>query len=70
MLTASVNSTQTDGWDGAQDQLAALFTNSVHRTVDSTHEGLLEDAGRAAESVRAITAVVDSVRSGGPLGTR
>ncbi len=68
VLTASANSTQTDGWDDAQDQLATLSTNSVHRTVDATHEGLLEDAGPAAESVRAITAVVDSVRSGGPLG--
>ena len=69
VLTASANSTQTDGWDGAQDQLAALSTNSVHRTVDSAHEGLLEDTGPAAESVRAINEVIDSVRTGGLLGT-
>ena len=43
VLTASATATGTDGWVGAQDQLAALSTNSVHRTVDSTHEGLLED---------------------------
>ena len=69
VLTASANSTGTDGWDAAQDKLAALSTNSVHRTIDSTHEGLLGDAGPAAESARAITEVVDSVRTGGSLGT-
>jgi pimeloyl-ACP methyl ester carboxylesterase len=68
VLTASATSARTAGWDRAQDQLAALSTNAVHSTVDSTHEGLLEDAGPAAESVRAITAVLDSVRTGDPLG--
>ena len=70
MLTASATSTGTDGWVGAQDQLAALSPNSVHRTVDSTHEGLLEDVRPAAESVRAITEVVASVRTGTPLASR
>jgi hypothetical protein len=69
VLTASATITRTDGWDGAQDQLARLSTNSIHRTVDSTHEGLLQDTGPAAESVRAITEVVESVRTGSPLGT-
>jgi hypothetical protein len=68
VLTASATSDGTDGWDGAQDQLAALSTSSVHRTVDSTHTGLLEDPAPAAESVRAITEVVSSVRTGRPLG--
>jgi hypothetical protein len=40
-----------------------------HRTVDSTHPGLLEDVRPAAQSVRAITEVVDSVRTGTPLPT-
>jgi hypothetical protein len=70
VLTASATSTTTDGWVGAQNQLAALSTNSVHRTVDSTHPGLLEDVGPAAESVRAITSVVSSVRTGTPLPAR
>ena len=70
VLTASATSTGTDGWVGAQDQLAALSTNSVHRTVDSTHAGLLEDVRPAAESVRAITEVVSSVRTGTPLPSR
>jgi pimeloyl-ACP methyl ester carboxylesterase len=69
VLTASEN-VGTDGWVGAQDQLAALSPNSVHRTVHSTHTGLLEDARPAAESVRAITEVLSSVRSGTPLATR
>ena len=66
VLTAS-ESLDRRGWDGAQDQLAALSTNPVHRTVDSTHAGLLEDPGPAAASVRAITEVVTSVRTGSPL---
>ncbi len=66
VLTASENE-GTEGWVGAQEQLADLTTNNVHRTVDSTHAGLLEDAGPAAESVRAITEVVASVRTGTPL---
>jgi pimeloyl-ACP methyl ester carboxylesterase len=70
VLTASENSVGIDGWAGAQDQLAALSTNRIHRTVDSTHTGLLEDTGPAAESVRAITEVISSVRTGTPLRTR
>ena len=69
VLTASATSTGTDGWVGAQDQLAALSPNSVHRTVDSSHPGLLEDVRPAAESVRAITEVVSSVRTDTPLDT-
>lgn len=70
VLTASVSSTGTKGWVGAQGQLAALSTNSEHRTVSSTHEGLLEDARPAAASVRAITEVISSVRTGAPLPAR
>ena len=70
VLTASVTSTGTDGWVEAQHQLAALSGNAVQRTVDSTHEGLLEDAHPAAESVRAITEVVTCARTGTPLPSR
>jgi hypothetical protein len=69
VLTATENSVGTDGWIDAQDQLAGLSTNHVHRTVDSTHTGLLEDVAPAAESVRAITEVISSVRTGEPLPT-
>jgi pimeloyl-ACP methyl ester carboxylesterase len=55
------------GWAGAQDQLARLSTNQVHRTVDSTHAGIIEDETPAAESVRAVTEVVAAVRTGSHL---
>jgi pimeloyl-ACP methyl ester carboxylesterase len=70
VLTASANSTKTEGWAGAQDQLAALSANSVHRTVASSHEGLLQDVRPAAAADRAITEVVASVRTDTPLPTR
>jgi pimeloyl-ACP methyl ester carboxylesterase len=69
VLTASENLT-TDGWSRAQDALAGLSTDALHRTVRSTHAGLLEDAHPASESVRAITEVISSVRTGRPLPTR
>ena len=68
VLTASENLT-TDGWLGAQDELAGLSTDAFHRIVRATHAGLLEDAHPAAESVRAISEVVSSVRTGRPLRT-
>ena len=70
VLTASENSTGTKGWTSAQDQLAALSPHSVHRTVASSHVGLLQDVRPAAASVRAITEVVASVRTSTPLPTR
>jgi pimeloyl-ACP methyl ester carboxylesterase len=68
VLTAGENRGNV-GWFGAQDQLAALSGNRIHRTVDSTHAGLLEDARPAAASVRAITEVIASVRTRTPLVT-
>ncbi len=69
VLTASDNET-TSGWVGAQDQLAGLSTNRQHLTVDSTHEGLLEDARPAAASARAITQVVAAARTKTPMPAR
>ena len=66
MLTTS-ESLNGAGWAGAQDQLAALSTNGVHHTVDSTHAGLIEDKAPAAESVHAITEVITAVRTGTPV---
>lgn len=62
VLTASEN-LATDGWSAAQDRIASLSIDSVHRNVESTHAGLLDDPGPSAESVRAISAVVDAIRS-------
>jgi hypothetical protein len=67
VVTASETAEATDGWVAAQEELAGLSTNLVHRTVDATHAGLLEDAGPATESVGAITEVIASVRTGTSL---
>ena len=68
VLTAS-ETLDTSGWAAAQDKLASLSANRVHRDVDSTHAGLVEDEHGSAESVRAITEVVSAVRNGSPLAT-
>ncbi|HWJ44727.1 MAG TPA: alpha/beta hydrolase [Gaiellaceae bacterium] len=63
VLTATVG--QQRGWDTAQDRLAQLSANSVHRSVPgATHAALLEDERFAAITTRAITQVVRHVRSG------
>lgn len=54
------------GWETLQDELAALSSNSSHRSLpDATHESLTADKGAAAESGRAIRDVVQSVRLAG-----
>ena len=67
VVTAS-DSLEGDGWAAAQDLVAALSTNSIHWTADSTHAGLLEDERPAAESVRAIADVVVSSPHRHPAG--
>lgn len=53
------------GWDAAQDKLAALSTNAVHRTLNAaSHGSLLEDQHFAAYSSQAIRDVVTAVRTG------
>jgi pimeloyl-ACP methyl ester carboxylesterase len=69
VLTASDNRSTT-GWAAAQEQLVALSTNVVHRTVTSTHAGLVEEQHGAAESVRAITEVLTAIRTGSQLNPR
>ncbi|WP_151083255.1 alpha/beta fold hydrolase [Nocardioides cynanchi] len=64
VLTSTDNLRKTAGWGEAQDQLAALSTNVVHRVVDSTHPGLLEDQSPARASARAIDQVIAAVRGG------
>ena len=68
VLTAS-ETLETSGWAAAQDKLASLSANRVHRDVDSTHAGLVEDEHGSSESVRAIAEVVSAVRTGTPLAT-
>jgi pimeloyl-ACP methyl ester carboxylesterase len=54
-------------WSAAQNRMATLSTNSVHRIIDgATHEALIANQ-EAAATMQAILDVVASVRGGGPL---
>ena len=56
------------GWMAAQDKLAALSTNSVHRTLaNADHAMLTEQQATAAQSAQAIRDVVNAVRTGTPV---
>ncbi len=68
VLTATEN-LSTEGWSAAQDRLAALSGDSIHRDVTSSHAGLVEDASGAAASGDAIRAVVRAVSTGSPVST-
>ena len=67
VLTAGVGNDASHS--AAQNRLASLSTNSVHRVVDgATHEGLVGDEEHAAVTTQAILDVVASVRSARPVG--
>jgi pimeloyl-ACP methyl ester carboxylesterase len=68
VVTATTDALQ--GWPAAQNRLAALSTNSSHRTANVTHTALLDQQHGAQISTRAIDDVVQSVRTGSPLQTR
>lgn len=66
VLTAGVGSDATHM--AAQNHLATLSTNSVHRIVEgATHGALVADEEHAAATTRAILDVVTSARSAGRL---
>ncbi|HEY6749286.1 MAG TPA: alpha/beta hydrolase [Mycobacteriales bacterium] len=67
VVTAAGTQRDTAGWAAAQDRLATLSSTSSHRLADTTHVGLLDEPDGAGVSVRAITDVVRSVRTGAPL---
>ncbi|MGH9173811.1 MAG: alpha/beta fold hydrolase, partial [Vicinamibacterales bacterium] len=55
-------------WLPAQDDMATLSTNSLHRVVaDATHASLIEDEDDATATSEAIRDVVASVRTSTPL---
>ena len=66
VLTASENQS-TKGWPAAQTNLAALSGDSVHRTVRSSHAGMVEDPNGSDASAAAIEAVARSVSTGSPV---
>jgi pimeloyl-ACP methyl ester carboxylesterase len=66
VITASKG--QQAGWSAAQDDLAMLSTNSLHRIVPgATHDSLLVDRADATVASQAIRDVVRSVRAATPL---
>jgi pimeloyl-ACP methyl ester carboxylesterase len=55
-------------WSAAQNHLATLSTNSVHRVIaGAAHVDLVRDQDAAAATSQGILDVVSSVRSAGPL---
>jgi pimeloyl-ACP methyl ester carboxylesterase len=67
LMVITAGKGQQAGWAGAQDDLATLSTNSVHRVVpNATHDSLLDDRADAAASSRAIRDVIQSVRAARP----
>jgi pimeloyl-ACP methyl ester carboxylesterase len=70
VLTAKDNVDAKPGWSTAQDQMAALSTNSRHTVENQSHVGLLTDPTGAARTVTAITDVVAAARTHGALPRR
>jgi pimeloyl-ACP methyl ester carboxylesterase len=58
------------GWLPLQDRMATLSTNSSHRVVPYSHDGLVTDQTAAQSSIGAIRDVVHAVRFNVPLETR
>jgi pimeloyl-ACP methyl ester carboxylesterase len=69
VLTSADTAHDTGGWTRAQDQLAELSSDVVHRVVDASHQGMVEDPDGASASVEAITSVVEASRSHTALAT-
>lgn len=68
LVVLTADSGHDAAWSAAQNHLATLSTNSVHRVIDgATHEALVADEDDAAATTQAILDVVSSVRSAGPL---
>ena len=65
VLTADTGHDAT--WTSAQEQLARLSTNSLHRVAHATHASLIDDEADSAAASRAIRDVVASVRAARPL---
>jgi pimeloyl-ACP methyl ester carboxylesterase len=66
VLTAELENSK--GWIAAQNEIATLSTNSLHRVVPgATHASFVENPDHAAAVTRAIHEVVASVQTGEPL---
>ena len=69
VVTSTETARDTAGWAAAQDRLAALSSDVVHRDVHASHQGLVDDDAGSAASVAAITSVVRAVRRDTRLAT-
>jgi pimeloyl-ACP methyl ester carboxylesterase len=69
VLTAKDNVDHTLGWGTAQNQLAALSTNSRHTVANLDHVAFLTDSAGSALSITAVTDVVTAARTHTPLHT-
>jgi pimeloyl-ACP methyl ester carboxylesterase len=64
LIVLTAGSGHDAAWSTAQNRMARLSTNSVHRTIDgATHEDLVANQEDAAATTQAILEVVASVRS-------
>jgi pimeloyl-ACP methyl ester carboxylesterase len=64
LVVVTAGKGQDPGWPTAQDKLAALSSNSAHRTIaGAIHEALLVDHSFAADSAQGIRDVVGAVRA-------
>jgi len=69
VLTAKDNLDHTPGWGTAQNQLAALSTNTRHTVANLDHVAFLTDPAGSALSITAVTDVVTAVRAHTPVRT-
>jgi hypothetical protein len=64
LIVLTAGSGHDAAWSTAQDHLARLSTNSVHRVIaGASHEDLVANQEDAAATTQAILEVVASVRS-------
>jgi pimeloyl-ACP methyl ester carboxylesterase len=64
LIVLTAGSGHDAAWSAAQNRMARLSTNSVHRIIaGATHEDLITDEEAAAATTQAILDVVSSVRS-------
>ena len=70
VITATGSQRDTKGWTAAQDQMAQLSTNSQHRIVEATHDGVVDDVHSFEKSVQAIDDVVKAIRTTSAVAAR
>jgi hypothetical protein len=64
LIVLTAGSGHDAAWSAAQNRMARLSTNSVHRVIDgAAHEDLIGNEEDAAATTQAILDVVSSVRS-------